>query len=70
MKIGESVDFAAVFEDEVFNAVRSRGTISDIRDGVAYAFVLGYRWPFAIRVDDEVKIGFYPLTASDGRSWT
>lgn len=62
MTIGEGIEFDAVFETGL--VVRSRGTITDIRDGSWWVFVLGYRWPFEIREPHRGLVGFYPQTTT------
>jgi len=60
--IGEPVAFTAVFEDGT--EANSAGTVTDVRDGSAWVFVLGYRWPFEITNDEAVPMrGYYPQTA-------
>ena len=57
--IGEPIAFVAVFEDGT--EVVSAGTVADVRDGSAWVYVLGYRWPFQVWDDETVPMrGYYP----------
>lgn len=63
MKIGDTVTFEAVFEDGT--KAQATGTVADIRDDTAFAFVLGYRWPFTIALGGRRYVGFYPRSMSE-----
>lgn len=68
MKIGQTIEFVAHFPDEPSLLLpKTKGTVADIRDGHAYAFVIGYRWPFQIStVDAPVRLGVYPRSSAEG----
>jgi hypothetical protein len=62
MKIGETVKFTGIYEGDESKPYSLTGTVADIRDGHAFVFCIGQRWPFTIAANDTSRRGYYPRT--------
>jgi hypothetical protein len=66
MKIGETIEFTGIYEGDESKPYSLTGTVADIRDGHAFVFCIGQRWPFTIAMDDQSRRGYYPRTLEKG----
>jgi hypothetical protein len=67
MRIGETVIFTGIYEGDESKPYPTTGTVTDIRNGFAFVFSLGQRWPFVIALADATRRGYYPPTAPPTR---
>lgn len=63
IKIGDTVRFVGIYEGDESRRYPLTGTVTDIRDGQAFVYCIGQRWPFTIALNDPEKRGYYPRTA-------